>query len=52
MKRKESQNRLCLSCRRHCKQPAAALVASCPRYYPKPKIKTYEWQQMELELGS
>ncbi len=41
-------NKLCQSCRRHCKQSAAAVVASCPRYYPGPKIKPQEWKQLEL----
>ncbi len=41
-------NKLCLSCRRHCKQASGAVVANCPRYYPGPKIKRQEWKQLEL----
>ncbi len=45
---KEEANRLCASCRRVCKQPARAVIASCPRYYPRPKIKGNAWKQQEL----
>ncbi|MBT0652335.1 hypothetical protein [Geomobilimonas luticola] len=43
-------NRLCLSCRRTCKQPAAVVIASCPRYYAGPKVKRCTWKQLELGL--
>ena len=43
-------NKLCPSCRRPCKQPATAIVASCPRYYPFPTIKRTVWKQLELKL--
>ncbi len=45
-------NALCQSCRRSCKQPGFALVASCPRYYPGPRIKRCTWKQLELPLGT
>jgi hypothetical protein len=48
MKQQESSNRLCLSCRRHCKQSPEVLIASCPRYYPGPKVKKEKWRQLEL----
>jgi len=48
LKRKNDANKLCLSCRRQCKQLAAAVVANCPRYYPGPKIKRQEWKQLKL----
>lgn len=43
-------NKLCAGCRRTCKQPAFALISSCPRYYPlrrKQQIQK-EWKQPEL----
>ncbi len=43
-------NKLCLSCRRTCKQPAAAVIAACPRYYAGPKVKRCTWTQLELGL--
>ncbi len=50
--RKESvpANKLCVRCRRSCKQPAGAVVASCPRYYPlrKKQLVVKEWKQPEL----
>lgn len=52
MKRKINPNKLCLSCRRHCKQAATVIISSCPRYYPGPKIKRESWKQMELDLLS
>lgn len=48
MKKKPDANPLCLSCRRVCKQPAAVCISTCPRYYPFPKIRKYEFQQLEL----
>ena len=50
MKTPSAENKLCLSCRRTCKQPATAVIASCPRYYAGPKIKRVTWQQLELAL--
>lgn len=50
MKNQPADNKLCLSCRRSCKQPAAVVIASCPRYYPGPKIKRCTWKQLELAL--
>ena len=52
MKRSNDLNKLCLSCRRHCKQAATVVISSCPRYYPGPKIKRENWKQMELDLLS
>jgi len=48
MKQQNDANVLCLSCRRQCKQAATVLIASCPRYYPGPKIKRQNWKQLEL----
>ena len=45
-------NKLCLSCRRPCKQPPAALIASCPRYYPRPKIKPVVTRQLEFSFDA
>ncbi|NMC74615.1 MAG: hypothetical protein GYA56_09715 [Geobacteraceae bacterium] len=50
MKQQTDVNRLCLTCRRHCKQSPEAVIASCPRYYPRPKIRKEEWRQLELGL--
>lgn len=48
---KEQANRLCASCRRACKQPVQAVIASCPRYYPRPKIKGCDWKQQEFAFS-
>ncbi len=49
MKREEVlNNRLCLSFRRTCKQPAAVVIARCPRYYAGPRIKRDSWKQLPL----
>lgn len=48
MKPHDISNKLCLSCRRHCKQSPEVLIASCPRYYPGPKVKKENWRQLEL----
>lgn len=48
MKNQPADNKLCLSCRRTCKQPATVLITSCPRYYAGPKIKRCTWEQLEL----
>ena len=50
MKKELAANQLCLSCRRTCKQPAYAVVASCPRYYPGPRLKRCTWKQLSLPL--
>jgi len=50
MKRQPVINKLCLSCRRACKQQATAVIASCPRYYAGPKIKPCTWKQLDLPL--
>ncbi|WP_281185192.1 hypothetical protein [Trichlorobacter lovleyi] len=49
-KNNEVPNKLCARCRRTCKQPASAVVASCPRYYPLHKKQQIvkEWKQQEL----
>ncbi|MGB4599320.1 MAG: hypothetical protein WBI04_05015 [Trichlorobacter sp.] len=43
-------NKLCARCRRSCKQPVSAVVASCPRYYPlhKKQQVVKEWKQQDL----
>ena len=52
MKTSEQEiNRLCLACRRTCKQPRYAVVASCPRFYQGPRIKRCTWKQLELPLN-
>jgi hypothetical protein len=44
-------NRLCLSCRRTCKQAAVAVVAECTRYYyVGPRGSHKEWKQLNLPL--
>jgi len=50
----QTPNKLCISCRRTCKQAANAVVAQCPRYYPynnrrqtKPE---FTWKQLDLGL--
>jgi hypothetical protein len=43
-------NPLCLSCRRGCKQAAAAIIAECKRYYAGPRISRREWKQLDLPL--
>ncbi len=46
-----SPNKLCISCRRTCKQAAAAVVAKCPRYYPfsrKQSKPEFTWKQPDL----
>ncbi|MBI5657055.1 MAG: hypothetical protein HZC44_09705 [Geobacter sp.] len=50
MKKPTSDNRLCLSCRRPCKQASHAVITSCPRYYPGPRIKKCTWKQMEFKF--
>ena len=44
-------NRLCLTCRRACKQSAFAVIADCRRYYPGMKGKRTAWRQMYLPLN-
>lgn len=46
-------NKLCISCRRTCKQAAHAVVAQCPRYYPYNRRQAKQectWKQMELDF--
>jgi hypothetical protein len=50
MKTVAADNKLCLSCRRTCKQPAVVIIAACPRYYAGPKIKRRTWTQLDLPL--
>ena len=50
MKQQTTINKLCLSCRRTCKQQVTAVIASCPRYYAGPRIKRSCWKQLELPL--
>ena len=50
MKKHPTDNKLCLSCRRTCKQPATVVIASCPRYYAGPRIKRCTWKQLALPL--
>jgi len=49
----QPSNKLCISCRRTCKQAAHAVVAQCPRYYPynrKQAKPEFTWKQLELGL--
>ena len=42
-------NKLCIKCLRPCKQPAAALLLECPRYYPLPfKVERHRFDQLDL----
>jgi hypothetical protein len=50
MKQQTDANKLCTSCRRHCKQSPGVVIASCPRYYPGPKVRKETWKQLELLL--
>ena len=44
-----SCNPLCGKCRRHCKQPSAAVLVDCPRYLPFPfKVARHRFDQLEL----
>ena len=44
-------NRLCLSCRRTCKQAAVVVIAECKRYYyVGPRGSHKEWKQLNLPL--
>ena len=49
-KSNDPPNKLCARCRRTCKQPVSAVVASCPRYYPlhKKQQVVKEWKQQDL----
>ena len=50
---KPSPNKLCISCRRTCKQVEKAVVAKCPRYYPfnrKQTTREFTWKQLDLGL--
>ncbi|HTP65153.1 MAG TPA: hypothetical protein VMJ66_07165 [Geobacteraceae bacterium] len=48
MKQATFDNKLCLSCRRSCKQPKEVVIARCPRYYAGPRIKRNTWKQLEF----
>lgn len=50
--KKEAANKLCLSCRRSCKQAEMVMINECPRYYQGPKVKRCTWVQLELPLAS
>lgn len=42
-------NPLCAKCLRSCKQPAAAVLVECPRFFPMPfKVERYRYSQLEL----
>jgi hypothetical protein len=44
-----SSNLLCARCLRPCKQPAAALLVECPRYFPLPfKVERHRFDQLSL----
>ncbi|MDD2499634.1 MAG: hypothetical protein PHN92_02315 [Geobacter sp.] len=49
-KNNEAPNKLCVRCRRSCKQSEFAVVSSCPRYYPlhKKQKVVKEWKQQDL----
>ncbi len=49
-KNNDPPNKLCVRCRRTCKQPEFAVVSSCPRYYPlhKKQKVVKEWKQQDL----
>ncbi len=46
----EEINRLCKRCRRNCKQTVAAVISTCPRYYPlrTRQVVHKDWQQQDL----
>ncbi len=50
MEKKSFDNKLCLSCRRSCKQPKEVVIARCPRYYAGPRIKRVSWKQLEFSF--
>lgn len=42
-------NPLCAKCLRSCKQPAAALLVECPRFFPLPfKVARHRFDQLDL----
>ena len=45
-----NDNKLCLTCRRVCKQPSAVIIAKCPRYYAGPKLKRRIWKQLKFSF--
>ena len=49
-KNNDPPNKLCVRCRRACKQPEFTVVSSCPRYYPlhKKQKVVKEWKQQDL----
>lgn len=45
-------NPLCVKCLRPCKQPAAALLVECPRFFPLPfKVERHRFAQLDLFKG-
>ncbi|MCM2264294.1 MAG: hypothetical protein NDI73_03785 [Desulfuromonadales bacterium] len=45
-------NPLCAKCLRPCKQPAAALLVECPRFFPMPfKVERHRFAQLDLFNG-
>ena len=50
MKQLSDINKLCLSCRRRCKQAGSVLIAACPRYLQGPKLPRGNWTQLALPL--
>jgi hypothetical protein len=50
MKKEANDNKLCLTCRRACKQPSAVIIAKCPRYYAGPKLKRRIWKQLKFSF--
>ena len=42
-------NQLCAKCLRTCKQPAAAVLVECPRFFPMPfKVERHRYDQLDL----
>ena len=42
-------NPLCARCLRPCKQPAAAVLVECPRFFPLPfKVEKHRFAQLDL----
>lgn len=45
----EECNTLCRKCLRACRQPAAALLVDCPRFFPRPfKVAEHRFDQLDL----
>lgn len=48
-KDRDEFNKICLKCIRHCKQPVAMLMLSCPRFQARPfKSEQFRFQQLDL----